>query len=100
VCVTSETGPNVIKLFYIRNFRIFVISLISLLGKPYHSSLMFVLHSIVGYWDRIHSTSFSSRLTNGSNKLVLHYNGLEMLVRDKHSSLLDPFISKAKNEVL
>jgi hypothetical protein len=27
------------------------------------------------------------------NKSVLHYSKLEMLVRDKHSSLLDPFVS-------
>jgi hypothetical protein len=29
-----------------------------------------------------------------------HYSRLEMLVRDKHSSLSDPFVSYAKNEVL
>jgi hypothetical protein len=27
---------------------------------------------------------------------VLHYTRLEMLVRDKHSNLLDPFVSCAK----
>ncbi len=32
--------------------------------------------------------------------IVLHYSRLEMLVRDKHPSLLDPFVSYAKNEVL
>jgi hypothetical protein len=31
---------------------------------------------------------------------VLHCSGLESLVRDKHSSLLDPFISYEENEVL
>jgi hypothetical protein len=31
---------------------------------------------------------------------VLHYSWLEMLVREKHSSLLDSLISYAKNKVL
>jgi hypothetical protein len=31
---------------------------------------------------------------------LLHYSWLEMLVRDKYSSLLDPFVSYIKNEVL
>ncbi len=31
---------------------------------------------------------------------VLHYNRVEVLVRDKHSRLLEPFVSYAKNEVL
>jgi hypothetical protein len=31
---------------------------------------------------------------------MLLYNRLEMLVRDKQSNLLDPFVSHAKNEVL
>jgi hypothetical protein len=31
---------------------------------------------------------------------VLHYSRLKMLVTDKHSSLLDPFVSLAKNEVM
>jgi hypothetical protein len=31
---------------------------------------------------------------------VLHYSRLEILVRDKHPSLLDPFVGYAKNEVL
>jgi hypothetical protein len=29
---------------------------------------------------------------------VLHYSRLEMVVREKHSSLLDPFVSYAKNK--
>jgi hypothetical protein len=49
---------------------------------------------------RIHNTLFSSQLTIGPNKLVLHFTGLERLARDKHSSLLDPFISYEENEVL
>ncbi len=44
----------------------------------------------------IHSTSFSSHLTNKPKKLVLYYSGLEMLVRDKLSILLNPFVSYAK----
>ncbi len=32
--------------------------------------------------------------------LVLHYNIVEMLVRDQHSTLLDLFTSQAKNEML
>jgi hypothetical protein len=31
---------------------------------------------------------------------LLHYSRLEMLARDKHSSLLDLFISSAKNDML
>jgi hypothetical protein len=45
---------------------------------------------------RIHNTSFSSELTNWLNKLVLHYCRLEMLVRDKHFSLLGPFVCYEK----
>ncbi len=37
---------------------------------------------------------------NGPNKLVFHYARLEMLARDKHSSLLGPFICYQGNEVL
>ncbi len=37
---------------------------------------------------------------NGLNRLVLHYNRVEMLVRNKHSSLLDLFVSYTKNDVL
>jgi hypothetical protein len=33
-------------------------------------------------------------------KLELKYNSLEMLVRDKHWSLLDPFKSYKENQVL
>ncbi len=33
---------------------------------------------------------------NWLNKLVLQYSRLEMLVRDQHSSLLDPFVSYKK----
>jgi hypothetical protein len=40
-----------------------------------------------------HNTSFSSQLANWLNELVLRYNRLEMFVRDKNSSLLDPFVS-------
>ncbi len=47
-------------------------------------------------WDGFHNTSYSSYLTNGSNMLVFHYSSVEMLVRDKQSSFLDPFISYAK----
>jgi hypothetical protein len=31
---------------------------------------------------------------------VLHYSRLEMLVRDKHSSLFGPFVSYKENEVV
>jgi hypothetical protein len=48
----------------------------------------------------IHNTSFSSLLTNLPNKLVLCYRRLEMLVRDKLYTLLDPFVSYEINEVL
>ncbi len=48
----------------------------------------------------IHNTSFSSLLMNCPNKLVLCYSRLEMLVKDKQSSLLDPFVSYEINEVL
>jgi hypothetical protein len=37
-----------------------------------------------------------SHITNGINKLVLHYSMLEILVRYKHSRLLDPFVSYKK----
>ena len=65
-------------------------------GRPFQPSKM-LMGKARG---RIHNTSFSSKLTNWHNKLVLHYSRLEMLVRDKHSSLLDPFVSYAKIEVL
>jgi hypothetical protein len=50
---------------------------------------------ISGLWSsggRIHKTSFSSQLTNWLNKLVLHYIMLRMLVRDKHSSVMEPTV--------
>jgi hypothetical protein len=34
------------------------------------------------------------------NKLVLHYNRLEMIVKDIHTSLMDPLVSSANSEVL
>jgi hypothetical protein len=48
----------------------------------------------------IHNTLFPSLIMIWLNKIKLHYSRLEMLVRDKHSSLLDPVVSYAKNEVL
>ncbi len=51
-------------------------------------------------WNYICNTSFSLKLTNWLNKLVLHNSRLGMLVRFKHSSLLDPFILVRKIEVL
>ncbi len=41
---------------------------------------------------------FSSKPMNGSNKL--HQTSLEVLGRDKYSSLLDLFVSSKENEVL
>jgi hypothetical protein len=41
----------------------------------------------------IHNTSFSMQLTNGPNKVVLHYTRLEWLAREKYSSLFGPFVS-------
>jgi len=40
----------------------------------------------------IHKTSFYSYLKNGPTKLLLHYLRLERHARDKHPSLLAPFI--------
>ncbi len=48
---------------------------------------------------RITTLNFLRQLTNGPNKLVIHYSMLEMLVRDKHSSFFNPFVLR-KNEVL
>ncbi len=39
-----------------------------------------------------------SHITNGLNKLVLHNSMLKMLVRYKHSRLLDPFVSYEKKK--
>jgi hypothetical protein len=47
-----------------------------------------------------HNTSSSLLLRNGFNRLVVHYIRLERLARDKHSSLLVPFISYEENKVL
>jgi hypothetical protein len=47
-------------------------------------------------WGCILQTSFSSKLTKRPNKLVLNYNRLDILVREKHSTLLDPFVSYSK----
>jgi len=46
----------------------------------------------------IHNTSVSSSITNGPNTLVFQYSRLERLLRDKHTSLLGPFISYEGNE--
>ncbi len=48
----------------------------------------------------IHNILFFSLLINGPNELVLHYNKLERLVSDKHSSLLGTFVSYEENEVV
>ncbi len=48
--------------------------------------------------DRIRNTSFSASVTNGPNKIV-HYTRMERVARDKHSSLLNPFLSYEKNEL-
>ncbi len=51
--------------------------------------------------DHIHKTSFSWKLKNEFNKLiVLHNTRLERFATDKHYSLLDPFVSYEENEVL
>ncbi len=34
------------------------------------------------------------------NKLLLHYTKLERVAKNKHSSLLEPFVSYEENEVL
>jgi hypothetical protein len=39
-------------------------------------------------------------ITNGSNKLLLHYTRQENLTKDKHSILLGPFVSSEENKVL
>ncbi len=51
---------------------------------------------------RIHNSLFFHNLWIGpiSKCVTLHYSRLEILIRDKHYSLLDPFVSYAKNEVL
>ncbi len=48
------------------------------------------------YRGRIHNSLFSSQLTKWTNKPLLHYSRLEILVRDKHSSLFDQFITYEK----
>ncbi len=42
----------------------------------------------IGSWDCIHNTSFSSSLSNESNKLVLHYTRLKSLSSDNHFILV------------
>jgi hypothetical protein len=37
---------------------------------------------------------------HGPNKVVLHNSNLERVARDKHSSLLGPFVSYEENKVL
>jgi hypothetical protein len=37
---------------------------------------------------------------DGPNKLVSNYTTLELLARDKHSSLFDPFVGCEENESL
>ncbi len=61
---------------------------------------MFVTHSLnlIKAWGRTHNISFSFYLTNGPNKKVLHYTRLKSLARDKHSSLLGPFVSYEENK--
>jgi len=41
----------------------------------------------------IKNPSFSFYVTNGPDKLVLHFTRLERLARDKNFSLLVPFVS-------
>ncbi len=41
---------------------------------------------------QIKDTPFSLQLTNGPNKIALSYIRLERLTRDKHSSLMGPFV--------
>jgi hypothetical protein len=45
----------------------------------------------------IHKASFSSQLTNGSDKLAFPNNGLERLAKNGHSSLSGPFKSYIEN---
>ncbi len=78
-------------------------------GLPGTNNLAYWAHSKVmkkmkcceyGTWSCIHNASFSSQLTNGPIKPVIHYTMLERLARDKQSSLLGPFESKEEIEVL
>jgi len=48
----------------------------------------------------IYDTLISSLHMNGPNKLVLRYTGPGSLARDKHSSLLGPYVSFEENKVL
>ena len=48
----------------------------------------------------IHNILFPSKLMNGPSELVLHHTRLERLARDKHSSLLGPYVSFIENEEL
>jgi hypothetical protein len=43
---------------------------------------------------------FLSNLWNWPNKIVFHYTRLKRVARDRHSSLLDPFICCEENELL
>ncbi len=49
-------------------------------------------------WGRIHIFLVTFELAQQDR--VLHYNRMEILGRDKYSSLLGPLTSYAKNEVL
>jgi hypothetical protein len=51
------------------------------------------------FWDRIHNPSFSLQLTKVPNKLLC-YITQDWNVRDKHSSLLGPFVSYEEDNVL
>ncbi len=37
------------------------------------------------------------KLKNGPNELVFYYTRIERLVRDKHASLVGPFVTYEKN---
>jgi hypothetical protein len=78
---------------------------LEILAKDKHSSL---LEPFVSYKENenmdpgviLTTLHFLYNLQIGPKARVLHYTKLEILARDKHSSLLEPFISYAKNEVL
>ncbi len=71
------------------------------IGHALFTDTIFLLNNIyLGPWGRIHNTSFSSQLEDGHVIIVLHYTKPLRLSKDKHPSLLGPFLSYEENEVL
>ncbi len=79
----SSTWSNLIKHFFCCNVQHWAIS----------QTVCLQYKTCKQYWDCIYKTSSYLQLMHWPNKLMLHYTQLERIVRDKHSSLLGPYVS-------